>query len=125
MLINIIAPIHRYLGETMLLIALIGVILAIVGLIRKKAWEKPERIFGMIYAGLLDLQALLGVIYYFLLPQPARPSLLHPIIMILAVIVVHAGRRWRDSPTPIRHRAQLAVYGFSLVLVFIGRMLVA
>ena len=59
---SVITPIHRYLGETLLLVALIGVILAIMGLVRRKELEQPERIFGMAYAGLLDLQALLGLV---------------------------------------------------------------
>ncbi len=123
MLINMIAPIHRILGEIMLLIALVGVALAVAGLIRKKELEKPERVFAMVYSGLLDLQALLGLIFYFLLPAPVRPTLLHPILMILAVVVVHMGRRWRQSPVPTRHWAQLGIYGLSLLLVFAGRML--
>ena len=123
MLISVIAPIHRILGELMLLIALVGVALAIVGLIRTRELEKPERVFAMVYSGLLDLQVLLGLVFYFLLPAPVRPTLLHPIPMILAVVVVHAGRRWRQSPVPTRHWSQLGIYGLSLVLIFAGRML--
>jgi heme A synthase len=125
MLINIIAPTHRILGETMLLIALVGVIFAIVGLVRKKELEKPERIFAIVYSGLLDLQALLGLVFYFLLPGPVRPTILHPILMVLAVVVVHIERRWQSSPVPTRHWAQLGIYGLSLLLVFAGRMIVA
>jgi heme A synthase len=123
--------IHRILGETLLLIALVGVILAIVGLVRKRALEKPERIFGLVYAGLLDLQALLGLIQFIYLLTIAGTALitsafiLHPILMILAVVVVHASRAWRNSPVPVRHRAQLAAYGLSLVLVLAGRMILA
>lgn len=125
MLIEIVAPIHRYLGETMLLVALLGVILAIVGLVRKNSLEKPENIFAMIYASLLDLQVVLGIVFYLLLPAPARPTILHPIVMVLAAVVVHVGRAWRNSPAPTRHWAQLAIYGLSLVLIFAGRMIVA
>lgn len=123
MLINTIAPIHRYLGETMLLVALVGVILAIVGLVRKKELKRTERIFAIVYSILLDVQLVLGIIFYFLLPAPARPTILHPIVMLLAVVVVHAGRAWRNAPTPLRHRAQLGVYGLSLALIFVGRMI--
>ena len=122
---SIISLLHRILGETMLLIALAGVVLASVGLLRKQEMERTERIFGMAYAGLLDLQALLGLIYFIWLPGAARPSLLHPVLMAAAVVVVHVSRTWRSSPVPTRHRAQLAAYGLSLVLVFAGRMLMA
>jgi hypothetical protein len=121
--------IHRFLGETLLLIALVGVILAIIGLVRKQAMERAERIFGLIYAGLLDLQALLGLISLIYLISLAGTSILtglfivHPILMILAVVVVHASRSRRSGPVPDRHWAQLVAYGLSLLLVFAGRML--
>lgn len=127
---SIINTVHRYLGELMLLVALIGVILAVAGLVRKKTWQKPEEIFGMAFAGLLDLQALLGIIYWvYLLINVKRilsPAyILHPLFMIGAVVVVHASRKWRSGPKAIRHRAQLAAYGASLVLIFVGRMIYA
>lgn len=123
MLIEIVAPIHRYLGESMLLVALAGVILAIVGLLRKQALDKPENVLAMVYSGLLDLQVVLGILFYFLLPGPARPTLLHPVLMIAAAIVAHVGRVWRNSPSPTRHWAQIGIYGASLVLILAGRML--
>jgi hypothetical protein len=128
---SIINSIHRYLGETLLLIALLGVILALVGLVRKKELEPAERIFGLAYSGLLDLQALLGIIQFVYLLTLGGSGLImsrfifHPILMLLAVVVVHASRAWRSSPLPTRHRAQLVAYGLSLLLIFAGRMIVA
>lgn len=128
---SIITTIHRYLGETMLLIALIGVILAIIGLTRKKELEKAEHIFGIAYAGLLDLQALLGLVQFVYILIVAGTALLlssfvlHPILMILAVVVVHGSRSRRSGEMPARHWAQLIAYGLSLVLIFAGRMIVA
>jgi heme A synthase len=128
---SIVSMIHRILGETLLLIALVGVILAIVGLVRKKEMEKAERIFGLAYAGLLDLQALLGIVQFiYLLSIAGTPLLLsrfiwHPVLMILAVFVVHGSRKARSSQIPARYRAQLIAYGLSLVLIFAGRMIVA
>lgn len=128
---NIITTIHRYLGETMLLIALVGVILAIIGLVRKKELAKAENIFGIVYAGLLDLQALLGIVQFVYIVVVAGTSLLlssfvlHPILMILAVVVVHASRSRRSGEMPGRHWAQLIAYGLSLILIFAGRMILA
>ncbi|MGD8794028.1 MAG: hypothetical protein PVF47_15860 [Anaerolineae bacterium] len=126
---NVISLIHRILGETLLLVALLGVILAVAGIVRKKKMDRPEKIFGLSYAGLLDLQALLGLIQFvYLLINGATGLIsslfiLHPILMVLAVIVVHASRTWRESPIPTRHRAQLISYGLSLLLTFTGRMI--
>jgi heme A synthase len=128
---DIIRMIHRFLGETLLLIALIVVILAIIGLVRKKAAERAERIFGFVYSGLLDLQVLLGLVIFIYLITIAGSGLLtsrfilHPILMILAVVVVHASRARRSAGVPARHWAQLIAYGLSLLLVFAGRMILA
>lgn len=128
---DIVSLVHRILGETLLLIALLGVVLAIVGLVRKQELEEPEKIFGMAYAGFLDAQVLLGLVQFIYLLTLTSTSLLasglilHPILMILAVVVVHASRAWRNSPLPARHRAQLVAYGLSLILIFAGRMIVA
>ena len=51
--------------------------------------------------------------------------ILHPILMLLAVVVVHASRSRRDGAPPARHWAQLIAYGLSLVLIFAGRMILA
>lgn len=47
---NIVSTIHRFLGETLLLIALIGVVLATIGLVRKKQMAKAENVFGIAYS---------------------------------------------------------------------------
>lgn len=126
---DIVKLIHKILGETLLIIALVGVVLALIGLIRRQALERAEDIFGMVYAGLLDLQALLGLVSFIYLLTLTGTGLLtskfilHPILMILALIVVHASRKQRSGPVPARHRAQLVAYGLSLLLIFAGRMI--
>lgn len=127
---NIVSLAHRVLGETLLVVALAGVVLAIVGLVRKQEMKRTERIFGMAYAGLLDLQALLGLVEFVWLLTLGAGGLvtslfiLHPILMVLALVVVHASRAWRSSEPPTRHRAQLIAYGLSLALVLGGYLIV-
>ncbi len=127
---NVVSIIHRILGETLLLIALIGVILAVVGLVRRRSLGRVESVFGLIYAGLLDLQALLGLvqlIWRLIVAGPAvlTPAvILHPFVMVLALAVVHGTRNRRNSPPPAGHRAQLLAYGLSLVLILIGYVII-
>lgn len=126
---DVLSTVHKYLGETMMLVALIGVVLAVVALVRKRAPARVDRIFGAAYGGLLDLQALLGISQFIWLLTLGASGLvtstfiLHPILMVLAVVVVHASRKWRDDPAPRGHYAQLAAYGLSLVLILVGRMM--
>lgn len=128
---EIIRTIHRLLGEMLLVIALVGMTLAIAGLLRKRATERAEHIFGLVYAGLLDLQALLGVVSFIALFMIAGASLLtsrfilHPVLMILALVVVHASRGRREGLVPQRHWSQLVAYGVSFALVLAGRLILA
>lgn len=126
---EVVSTIHKYLGEALLLVALIGCVLAVVALVRKREMPRVERIFGSAYAGLLDLQALLGLIQFIWLMTQGATGLvtstfiLHPILMVAAVVVVHVSRIWRDNPPPAGHYAQLIAYGLSLALIFAGRMM--
>ncbi|MEJ2211960.1 MAG: hypothetical protein P8129_23410 [Anaerolineae bacterium] len=125
-----VSLIHRILGETLLVIALAGVLLAIVGLLRKREMHRTERIFGLAYGGLLDLQALLGLAeFIWLLTLPGGGGLvtstfiLHPILMVSAIAIVHASRSRREGQPPTRHRAQLIAYGLSLALILGGYLI--
>jgi hypothetical protein len=51
--------------------------------------------------------------------------ILHPILMILAVVLVHGSRSRCSGEMPGRHWAQLIAYGLSLILIFAGRMILA
>jgi hypothetical protein len=126
---SVLSTIHRYLGESLLLVAIVGMALAIVGLVRRQELERAETVFGSVYAGLLDLQALLGLAQFLWLLFAganllAGTFVLHPLLTVMAVVVVHVSRIWRDTSPPRRHWAQLAAYGLSLVLIFAGRMIV-
>lgn len=126
---DVLSTIHKYLGEALMLVALIGVALAVVALVRQRVPARVDRTFGLIYGGLLDLQALLGIGQFVWLLTLGASGLvtstfiLHPILMLLAVVVVHASRKWRDDPAPRGHYAQLIAYGLSLALILAGRML--
>ena len=73
------------------------------------------------YAGLLDLQLLVGILLLLatLTLQQTVPWI-HPIIMLPAVIAAHLTRRFAQQPDRKRHQAHLLIYLGSLALVAIG-----
>ena len=79
---------HRFVGESLITIAVVGAVAAALtsggGTLYRAA-----QILGRVLVALLDLQWLLGVINYFGLPAGARPSLAHPVVMTVAVVVAH------------------------------------
>ena len=121
------------------------VVPALVALYRAwsgRAGHRPWTLFdrGVLagFAALLDLQLVIGGVLWFKSPISilgiheldlglADPVLrfwtfTHPILMLAAIVVVHAGlvriRRLQDSAQ--RHRIAFVYVGLSLVLVFAG-----
>lgn len=73
------------------------------------------------YAGLLDLQLLVGLLLVLAtLTIPQVVQWIHPIVMLPAVVIAHLSRRFAPEPDRKRHQAQLGIYLGSLVLIVIG-----
>jgi hypothetical protein len=96
-----------------------------IGLLARAAFTRADNIVGLVFTGLLDAQALLGVA---LLAgqvaqaggQPGAETILHAVSMFFAVAAAHQTARWRDAPPARRFRNGLLAYGLALVLVVLG-----
>jgi hypothetical protein len=113
-IILVIHSINRWL------IVLIGVIAAIkflVGWLRKSAYQPIDRGLMSAYTGLLDLQLLLGFI---LLIGGGVEQFEHAVTMIIAVVLAHLSRIWRDKPDSIKFRNNFMVIVLGLLLIFAG-----
>ena len=118
--------IHSLVRWFVLSLALAGAARSLVSLLTREAiFMRLDVGLSNAYAGILDLQGLLGVLLIItaLILQIGIPWL-HPIIMIPAIIVAHQNRRFREKPDRMRHQAQLAIYVLSLVLVAIGLLVI-
>jgi len=113
-----------------LLAALVGVGRAAIALVRDSAFGRADRIIRAAYNGLLDLQALYGIgLTLYLLVRfgfdPLWPRrILHPLIMLGAVVVAHGARALAGEDDPSRHRAQLIGYLVSFAIIFVGVLVV-
>jgi len=74
------------------------------------------------FSGLMDLQALLGVILLFGLSSGGFPGyrMEHLTTMLLAVIVGHLPMRWKNAPPALRFRNGLFCILGALLLVLVG-----
>ncbi len=97
-----------------------------MGYFQKQPFQSLDATLGRIYPIVIDIQALIGIILLILdWNLPRRPSLLHPLVMLLALAVAHAIRPMsRGQGHEGRHWVQLAGIGGSLVLILIGLMFV-
>jgi hypothetical protein len=122
-----LGTIHGELRWIFLAVALLGIARTLYGLVRAPRFTALDNRLAMLYSGLLDLQALygIGLILYLSLDKLNPKATInwvdwHPVWMLAAVVVGHLGARFKGAPDRKRFRAQLAVYGVSLVLIFIG-----
>ena len=114
--------IHSFVRWLILSLALFGTARSFVSMLSVSArFTRLDVGVSRAYAGLLDLQLLLGVLLVLgaVTLQDIIPWI-HPIIMIPAVVVAHLGRRFAAQPDRKRHQRQLAIYLGTLALIVIG-----
>lgn len=113
---SILLGIHSIIRWLILALGVAGILRAVWGTLRQLPYERIDNILGPAFTGLLDLNALIGLILFAVLWNGGgRPSLMHPVTMVLAVAAAHAGRglaRGRE------HRAQHLIQGAGFLLSF-------
>jgi hypothetical protein len=130
--------IHSYLRWLILAAGLVTLGELVIGQARGSAFTSADKRSMRIYVGTLDLQFLLGLVLYGVSPltrgamndmaaamRDAHTRFFvaeHPVMMLLALVVAHAGSVWsRKAPTD-RIKLQRAALGvaFSLGLILAG-----
>jgi hypothetical protein len=116
---NIVLGAHAGLRWIVILIAAVAAVKYVMGWLGRAAYVRADRILMSAFAGLLDLQILLGLILLIGMGVE-RSRLEHAATMLLATVVAHVVPRLRASTDTIRLRNHaLAVLG-ALLLVILG-----
>ena len=71
------------------------------------------------YTGLLDLQLLLGIILL-ITRGVVRYQIEHAITMVIAVVLAHLARLWRDKEDKTKFRNNFIVITVGLILIAVG-----
>jgi hypothetical protein len=121
---DIVLRLHSLVRWLVLLAAVAAVIKFAIGWLRGGAFGQADRGLSLGFSGLLDLQALLGLIVLIGggLGGAGFPRyrLEHAVLMLAAVVVGHLPSRWKQAAAAIRFRnALLCVFG-ALLLVIAG-----
>ena len=128
---SIVKDIHSYLRWIILALAIITVLKYLVGWLGKKKFVSIDDRLSLFFVSSLDLQLLLGlVLYFFLSPVTQSGSqfdpvtvrfytMEHPMIMLLAIILAHAGRVLvkKSASDNIRFKRGTIFFGLSLLLI--------
>jgi len=125
----ILLTIHSIVRWAITLVAIALIVRLGLGLAKKLPFDKTARGLTAGFAGLMDAQMLLGVLYLlasgFGMVSNAtsgfpRYRWEHALAMTLAVVVSHLPARWKTAPDDVRTRNTLIAVVVALVIIFIG-----
>jgi len=118
-------PLHSYLRWLIVLVAVIAIIKFAIGWLRGGAFKGMDRGLASGFAGLMDLQVLLGLILLIGLGANEGYPMVrieHATTMIVAAVVGHLPARWKKAADGIRFRNTLFCILGALLLVYVGVM---
>lgn len=116
---DILLAIHSAVRWAVVVIAVLALIKFAVGWLGKMPFKPMDRGLMAGFTGLLDVQLLLGLILLFVAGFVGY-RLEHAFTMIIAIVLVHLARRWRDAPDAIRFRNNFLVILVAMALIFVG-----
>jgi hypothetical protein len=115
---NIVLELHSIVRFLVLLLAIVGIVLALVGLAQKKTPAKMDQTAGSIFLGLYDLQMLLGILVILL---GGLTNALHPVVMFIGLVVAHGLQRMTQRTEGANmHVMRLGLYVIPLAIILLG-----
>jgi uncharacterized membrane protein YfhO len=128
---NLILGLHSLNRWLIVAVGLAAIVILAVRLANKDSFDGPVRGLTAAFSGLMDLQMLLGLIYFiwnglamgmlFAFGTPLiRHRWEHLFVMVLAVAAAHLPSRWKDEPDQLRLRNTLIAIVISMTLVVVG-----
>ena len=115
-LILTIRSINRWL---IVALALVTAINLIIGWLRRRNYRPITQRLMRGVTGLMDLQALLGIILLIGLGIE-RFRIEHAIIMIIAIVILHLSVFWRNKSDNVKYRNNLLSIVLSMIVVVLG-----
>lgn len=136
----IVLTIHSVLRWLVLIAAVAVLVYAFRGWLGRRAWQKLDDRLGLIYTSLMDTQLLVGLILYFFLSPRTTAFLIngfqvsagdrqatffafeHIFVMLVSVVLAHAGRALsrRAATDAARHQRAAVWYGLSVLVLLAG-----
>lgn len=120
---NILFHAHSGLRYLVLLVGVLSLGYSLLAMLRSRPWDRTGRILLVSFAGLMDLQILIGLFLIFV--RVFYPALWgHLIMMIVAALVVHvaSAANRRRPPEARSHRVAVLASAAALILVIGGIM---
>lgn len=127
MLANLYLPfvyVHSYLRWLVVLALVFALFRAFRGWLSGTPWKKADRLAGLVYTILLDIQLTVGLILYALTGFTASMRFVgeHIVPMVIAVIVGHLGTSLpkKVEEDRLKHKRAALWFGLSALLVLVS-----
>ncbi len=120
---TIVVTLHSIVRWLIVILAVVALVKFGVAFARRRSPDNMDRGLMSGFSGLIDLQALLGIILILWISLTGGPFLNflpHVITMVIAVMVAHLPMRWRRENNMNVLRNNLLTMVAVLVLVVIG-----
>jgi hypothetical protein len=115
---------HSVLRWVIVIFAVVAGLKFLIGWVGNGAYSRIDRMLAAIYSGLIDLQVLIGIIFFIWtgLTGAGFPLVRweHAIVMVLAAVVAHLPMRWAGAPDRQRFRNNFLAVLASLALIYLG-----
>ena len=115
---------HSSVRWLIVLVAFAVIIKFTIGAFGGGAFKPMDRGLSAGFSGLMDLQVLLGLIYFLWngLAASTWPAYRfeHLAVMLVAAVVAHLPARWKNAPDKLRFRNALLAVLFALFFVYVG-----
>ena len=114
---------HSILRWLIVIVAVVALVKLGMGWLRGQKFEKMDNGLVKGFSGLMDLQALLGIIFLIgdgMTNGYPMYRIEHATTLILAVIVAHLPARWKKADDKTRFRTSFFVVLATLLLIYAG-----
>lgn len=116
---DIVLTIHSLNRWLIVAVGVISAVKFLAGWLGKSNYQPLDQRLMTFYTILLDIQLLLGIILLFSGPL-VRYRIEHTITMIIALVLAHLSRLWRDREDPIKFRNNFLAIAVGLLLIVAG-----
>jgi hypothetical protein len=120
----ILLMIHSILRWLIIIAVVAAGLKFLIGWLGNGTYSRIDRILTAVYTGLIDLQVLVGLIFFVWtgLTGAGFPLVRweHAFVMVLAAVAAHSNIRWANAPDRIRFRNNFLSVVAILLLVYAG-----
>ncbi len=123
---TILLTLHSILRWAIVLVALAAIVKFVLGLAQRQPYDKAARGLAGAFSGLMDTQALLGILFFILNGAAIEGGFAlrhrweHLTVMLIAVIVGHLPAMWKKLDDQKRYRNGLIAIVVAILLVVVG-----